>query len=38
VVAAEKLETTVSDSVIIGDSPWDMLAEVRKGGLGVGLL
>ena len=38
VLAAEKLGTTVSDSVIIGDSPWDMLAAVRKGGLGVGLL
>ena len=38
VLAAEKLGTTVSDSLIIGDSPWDMLAAVRKGGLGVGLL
>jgi HAD superfamily hydrolase (TIGR01509 family) len=38
VMAAEKLETTVSESVIIGDSPWDMLAAVRKGGLAVGLL
>lgn len=37
-VAAEKLGTTVSDSVIIGESPWDMLAAVRKGGLGAGLL
>ena len=38
VVAAERLGVSVSDSVIIGDSVWDLLAAGRKNGLGVGLL
>ena len=38
VVAAEKLGTTVSESVVVGDSPWDLLAAARRNGLGVGLL
>jgi phosphoglycolate phosphatase-like HAD superfamily hydrolase len=38
VVAAERLGVSVSDSVVIGDSVWDLLAAGRKNGLGVGLL
>jgi HAD superfamily hydrolase (TIGR01509 family) len=37
-LAAERLGTTVSESVIVGDSQWDLLAAARKNGLGVGLL
>ncbi len=37
-LAAERLGTSVSESVIVGDSPWDLLAAARKNGLGVGLL
>jgi len=38
VIAAERLGVSVSDSVVIGDSVWDLLAAGRKNGLGVGLL
>jgi len=38
VVAAERLGVSVSDSVVIGDSVWDLLAAGHKNGLGVGLL
>jgi HAD superfamily hydrolase (TIGR01509 family) len=38
VLAAERLGVSVSDSVVIGDSVWDLLAAGRKNGLGVGLL
>ncbi len=37
-LAAERLGTSVGESVIVGDSPWDLLAAARKNGLGVGLL
>ena len=37
-VAAEKLGVPVSDSVVVGDSIWDMLAARRARALGVGLL
>lgn len=36
--AAEKLGVDVSDSVVIGDSIWDLLAARRARALGVGLL
>lgn len=36
--AAEKLGVSVSDSVVIGDSIWDLLAARRARALGVGLL
>ena len=36
--AAEKLGIAISDSVVIGDSIWDLLAARRARALGVGLL
>lgn len=36
--AAAKLEVDVRESMIVGDSTWDMLAARRAGGLGIGLL
>lgn len=38
VAAAEKLGVSIKDSVVVGDSTWDLLAGVRKGALGVGFL
>jgi HAD superfamily hydrolase (TIGR01509 family) len=38
VAAAQKLEVTAADSIVIGDSPWDLLAAQRMKALGVGLL
>ncbi len=38
VAAAGRLEVSIRDSVVVGDSTWDLLAGVRKGALGVGLL
>jgi HAD superfamily hydrolase (TIGR01549 family) len=37
-VAAEKLGVDIGDSVVVGDSIWDMLAARRARALGVGLL
>ncbi len=37
-VAAEKLGVSISDSVVVGDSIWDLLAARRARALGVGLL
>ena len=37
-VAAEKLGVVISDSVVVGDSIWDLLAARRARALGVGLL
>ncbi|MFN2531518.1 MAG: HAD family hydrolase [Pyrinomonadaceae bacterium] len=37
-VAAEKLGVRISDSVVVGDSIWDLLAARRARALGVGLL
>lgn len=37
-VAAEKLRVAISDSVVVGDSIWDLLAARRARALGVGLL
>ncbi len=36
--AAQKLGVEISDSVVIGDSVWDLLASRRARALGVGLL
>jgi HAD superfamily hydrolase (TIGR01509 family) len=36
--AAEKLNVAISDSVVVGDSIWDLLAARRARALGVGLL
>jgi HAD superfamily hydrolase (TIGR01549 family) len=36
--AAQKLGAEISDSVVIGDSVWDLLASRRARALGVGLL
>jgi HAD superfamily hydrolase (TIGR01509 family) len=37
-LAAEKLGVSISDCIIVGDSPWDLLAGRRMKALGVGLL
>jgi HAD superfamily hydrolase (TIGR01549 family) len=37
-LAAQKLGTSMRESVVVGDSTWDLLAAVRKSALGVGLL
>ncbi len=36
--AAEKLGVSISDAIVVGDSPWDLLAGRRMKALGVGLL
>jgi phosphoglycolate phosphatase-like HAD superfamily hydrolase len=36
--AAEKLGVAIEDSVVIGDSIWDLLAARRARALGIGLL
>jgi HAD superfamily hydrolase (TIGR01509 family) len=36
--AAEKLGVSITDCIIVGDSPWDLLAGRRMKALGVGLL
>lgn len=38
IAAAERLETTTYRSMVVGDSIWDMIAAVRCGAIGVGLL
>jgi HAD superfamily hydrolase (TIGR01549 family) len=38
VLAAERLGVSIQESVVVGDSTWDLLAAVRKRALGVGLL
>jgi phosphoglycolate phosphatase-like HAD superfamily hydrolase len=37
-VAAERLGVDITDSVVVGDSVWDLLAARRARALGVGLL
>jgi len=37
-VAAERLGVSITDSVVVGDSIWDLLAARRARALGVGLL
>jgi phosphoglycolate phosphatase-like HAD superfamily hydrolase len=36
--AAARLSIDVRDSIVVGDSVWDLLAARRAGALGVGLL
>jgi phosphoglycolate phosphatase-like HAD superfamily hydrolase len=36
--AAERLRVVIGDSVVVGDSVWDLLAARRARALGVGLL
>ena len=36
--AAQKLGVEISDSIVVGDSVWDLLAARRARALGVGLL
>jgi HAD superfamily hydrolase (TIGR01509 family) len=36
--AAERLAVTISNSVVVGDSVWDLLAACRARALGIGLL
>jgi HAD superfamily hydrolase (TIGR01549 family) len=38
VLAAERLGVSIRDSVVVGDSTWDLLAAGRKSALGVGML
>jgi HAD superfamily hydrolase (TIGR01549 family) len=38
VVAAERLGVSIRDSIVVGDSVWDLLAAGRKSALGVGML
>jgi HAD superfamily hydrolase (TIGR01509 family) len=38
VLAAEPLGVSIRDSIVVGDSPWDLLAAGRKSALGVGML
>ena len=38
VLAAERLGVSIEDSIVVGDSVWDLLAAVRKRALGVGFL
>ena len=38
VTAAQRLGVSPHDSIVIGDSPWDLLAAQRMKALGVGLL
>lgn len=36
--AAEKLDADITNSIVVGDSVWDLLAAQRARALGVGLL
>jgi HAD superfamily hydrolase (TIGR01509 family) len=38
VMAAQRLGVSPHDSIVIGDSPWDLLAAQRMKALGIGLL
>jgi HAD superfamily hydrolase (TIGR01509 family) len=38
VMAAQRLGVSPQDSIVIGDSPWDLLAAQRMKALGIGLL
>ncbi len=37
VLAADRLRVAIEDSIVAGDSVWDLLAAVRKRALGIGL-
>jgi phosphoglycolate phosphatase-like HAD superfamily hydrolase len=36
--AAQRLNVSIHDAVVVGDSVWDLLAARRAGSLGIGLL
>ena len=38
VTAADRIGADITDSVVVGDSVWDLLAAQRAGALGIGLL
>ncbi|MGA7220775.1 MAG: HAD family phosphatase [Candidatus Sulfotelmatobacter sp.] len=38
VAAAQRLNVSIGDCIVVGDSVWDLLAAGRKSALGVGLL
>jgi HAD superfamily hydrolase (TIGR01509 family) len=38
VLAAKRLNVPIENCIVVGDSPWDMLAAGRRRALGVGLL
>lgn len=38
VLAAKRLDMPIENCIVVGDSPWDMLAAGRRRALGVGLL
>jgi HAD superfamily hydrolase (TIGR01509 family) len=38
VVAAERLRVSIEDSIVVGDSVWDLLAAGRRRALAIGLL
>ena len=38
VAAAQQLQVPIGDCIVVGDSPWDMLAAGRKSALGVAFL
>jgi len=38
VAAADRLGVAIDDCIVVGDSPWDLLAAGRKSALGLGLL
>ena len=38
VLAAERLQVSIENSIVVGDSVWDLLAAGRRHALGVGLL
>jgi phosphoglycolate phosphatase-like HAD superfamily hydrolase len=38
ILAAQRLGISMENSIVVGDSVWDLLAGVRKRALGVGLL
>jgi HAD superfamily hydrolase (TIGR01509 family) len=38
ILAAERLGVPIENCVVVGDSPWDMLAAGRRRALGVGIL
>jgi HAD superfamily hydrolase (TIGR01509 family) len=38
VLAAKRLRVSIENCIVVGDSPWDMLAAGRRRALGVGIL
>ena len=38
VFAAKRLRVSIENCIVVGDSPWDMLAAGRRRALGIGIL